>query len=138
MKITYYPPCTTLIKIDKSEDAENVLRSVWSDDISYIEEFYVLLLNRASKVLGYHKLSKGGTASTVVDIKVLLQVALKRNASSIIVAHNHPSGSLKPSDQDKRLTQKIKSACELLEIKLLDHLIITDKSYYSFADELEL
>lgn len=138
VKISYSPKCKAIIKINSAKDAENIFRDIWEEGFSHIEYFYLLLLNRANKVLGYHLLSKGGTASTVVDLKVLLQVILKRNASSIIVAHNHPSGNLKPSQQDKKLTQKIKSACKLMDINFLDHLIMTEDDYYSFADELEL
>ncbi len=102
------------------------------------EEFWVIYLNRANVVLRKEKISSGGVAGTVVDNKIILKKALLNLASSIILVHNHPSGNLKPSIQDKKVTQKMKSACELLEINLLDHLIIAGNSYYSFADELEL
>lgn len=102
------------------------------------EEFWVIYLNRANVVLRKEKISSGGVSGTVVDNKIILKKALLNLASSIILVHNHPSGSLNPSIQDKKVTQKMKSACELLEINLLDHLIIAGNSYYSFADELEL
>ena len=102
------------------------------------EEFWVIYLNRANVVLRKEKISSGGVSGTVVDNKIILKKALLNLASSIILVHNHPSGNLKPSIQDKKVTQKMKSACELLEINLLDHLIIAGNSYYSFADELEL
>ncbi len=102
------------------------------------EEFYVLLLDRANHVLGYHVLSQGGTAATVVDPKILFALAVESLASSIIIAHNHPSGNLKPSQQDIRLTNKVKNAGDTLDINLLDHIIITKEGYYSFADEMQL
>lgn len=99
------------------------------------EEFWLLLLNRANKVLGRFKISQGGLSGTVIDTRIILKKALDRLASSIIVCHNHPSGNIQPSDADIRITEKIKKASEMLEIRLLDHVIIADKSYFSFADE---
>ena len=100
-----------------------------------MEEFVILCLNRANKVLGYSKISQGGLSGTVADPKVIFQVALKSNASSIILCHNHPSGNTKPSDNDIQLTKKLKKAGEFLELNVLDHLIITSDAYFSFADE---
>jgi DNA repair protein RadC len=136
VKITYTPQPNHKVKITGSKDAEKVFRSIWNQHISYKESFYVLLLNRANIVLGYNLLSVGGTSGTVVDIKIILQLALKGNASGIIVAHNHPSGNLTPSQQDKRLTKKLKLAAELMDLTLLDHLIITEKTYYIMKDNL--
>lgn len=99
------------------------------------EEFWVLLLNRANKLLRKEKLSIGGKSGTIVDPKILFKVALNYGASGIIVAHNHPSGNLKPSNSDLSLTKKIKEGGSLLEIPLLDHLIVSDNFYFSFADE---
>ena len=95
----------------------------------------MLLLNRANKVLGIVEISKGGTAGTVVDPKIVFAAAIKTNCSAIILAHNHPSGNLRPSDQDIRLTRKLKECGNLLEINVWDHLIITREGYLSFADE---
>ena len=103
--------------------------------MQHVEETYALLLNRANKALGFSKISVGGTTGTIVDIKVIFQTALKSNASSIILCHNHPSGNLKPSEADIKITRSIKEAGKLMDIPLADHLIITDESYYSFADE---
>ena len=125
-------------KVSCSKDAEQVLRSVWSDQIEYREEFVILCLNRANKVLGFSKISSGGTAGTVADPKIIFQIALKANASSIILAHNHPSGNTEPSDPDRALTSKFKKAGDLLEIPVLDHIIITAEGYRSFADEGEM
>jgi DNA repair protein RadC len=103
-------------------------------DLEY-EEFWLLMLNRANRVLGRFKVSQGGLSGTVIDTRIILKKALDNLASSIIVCHNHPSGNNEPSDADVRITEKLKKAAEMLEIKLLDHLIIADKSYFSFADE---
>ena len=99
------------------------------------EEFWLLMLNRANRVLGRFKVSQGGLSGTVIDTRIILKKALDNLASSIVVCHNHPSGNNQPSDADVRITEKLKKASEMLEIKLLDHVIIADKSYFSFADE---
>ncbi len=99
------------------------------------EEFWLLMLNRANRVLGRYKVSQGGLSGTVIDTRIILKKALDNLASSIIVCHNHPSGNKQPSDADVKITEKLKKAAEMLEIKLLDHVIIADKSYFSFADE---
>lgn len=122
-------------KILRSQDSYNLLKSVWSDKIEYVEEFYVLLLNRGNRVLGISKISEGGLSGCSVDPKRVFQCALKANASSIVLAHNHPSGQLQPSEADIKLTAKIKSAGSFLEINVLDHIIITPYSYYSFSDD---
>lgn len=122
-------------KVTCSNDAVEVLRSIWSDQIEYREEFIILCLNRANKVLGYSRISSGGTTGTVADPKIIFQIALKSNASSIILAHNHPSGNSKPSESDTKLTDKLKNAGQLLDIPVLDHVILTIESFFSFADE---
>jgi len=99
------------------------------------EEFWLLMLNRANRILGKYKVSQGGLAGTVIDTRIILKKALDNLACSIIVCHNHPSGNHQPSDADVKITEKLKRASEMLEIKLLDHVIVTDKSYFSFADE---
>jgi len=99
------------------------------------EEFHVLLLNRSNTVIRKEFVSKGGVSGTVVDPKIIFKIALEHLASSVILCHNHPSGNLRPSDQDISLTKKIKEAGTLLEIPILDHLIISDTGYFSFADE---
>ncbi len=102
--------------------------------IEFQEEVKIVLLNRAQIVLGIYELSKGGVSGTVVDIKIILGIALKCNASSIVIVHNHPSGNLEPSEPDKSITQRLKEASKLLDLNLLDHLIITKEGYYSFSD----
>ncbi len=124
------------VKITSAMDAFKEI-APYVSDLSH-EEFWVLYLNRANIVLRKERVSSGGVSGTVVDNKIILKKALLNLASSIILVHNHPSGNLNPSIQDKKVTQKMKLACQLLEINLLDHLIIAGNSYYSFADELEL
>ena len=99
------------------------------------EEFWILYLNNSNKVIQKNQLSKGGITGTLVDVRLALKTALEVGAVGLILAHNHPSGTLKPSEADKHLTQKLKVAAQSLDIKVLDHLIITESSYFSFADE---
>lgn len=99
------------------------------------EEFWILYLNNANKILKSDRLSQGGITGTFVDVRVVFKEALQVGAVSLILAHNHPSGTLKPSEPDIRLTKQFKAAGEILNIKILDHLIVTEKSYFSFADE---
>lgn len=99
------------------------------------EEFWMLLLNRTNKIIGSKKISEGGVQGTVADPKIIFKYAIEELASSIVLCHNHPSGNTKPSEEDIRLTQKIKDAGKFLDIQVLDHLIIGGKCYYSFNDE---
>lgn len=99
------------------------------------EEFWIIYLNNSNEVLQKNQLSKGGITGTLVDVRLVLKNALEIGATSLILAHNHPSGTLIPSEADKQLTKKLKFAGESLDIKVLDHLIITEKAYFSFADE---
>jgi DNA repair protein RadC len=122
-------------KIKDSQTSFNVFFNSWNKKtIELQEEFKVLLLNRNNEFLGIYPLSKGGVSGTFVDVKLVFSVALKCNASTIIVGHNHPSGNLKPSEADKKLTEKLRVAGNYLDIKLLDHIIVTKNDYYSFAD----
>ncbi|MVN22981.1 JAB domain-containing protein [Mucilaginibacter arboris] len=123
-------------KIASSRDAYEIMRDNWNEgSIEHREEMRIMLLNRGNKVIGIFLVSVGGFAGTVCDPKVVFQAALKANASSIILAHNHPSGNLKPSDADLKLTEKLKKGGLLLDIAILDHLILTEEAYLSFADE---
>jgi DNA repair protein RadC len=100
------------------------------------EDFLLLLLNKANNILGWFKLSSGGTSGTVVDVKIVFMLALQANASSIILCHNHPSQNIQPSEADIRLTNRIKEAGTLMDVKVLDHLIIASNgTYFTFADE---
>lgn len=122
--------------IRSSEDSNNILQSNWNQgEIELRESFKILLLNRSNKVKGIYEVSQGSVAGTIVDAKLVFSVALKTMCSAIILAHNHPSGSLKPSRADISLTHKLKEAGKYLDIDVLDHLIITPQGqYYSFAD----
>ncbi|SFU20512.1 DNA repair protein RadC [Algoriphagus locisalis] len=123
-------------KVSSSRQVYEVFAKAWDQDgIEFVEDFKVMLLSRANLVLGIVNISSGGTAGTVVDVKLVYAAAIKANSSSVILAHCHPSGNLLPSEQDKRLTQRIKKAGEILDIPVLDHLIMTAEGYYSFADE---
>ncbi|MGV3706210.1 MAG: RadC family protein [Arcticibacter sp.] len=120
-------------QITSSRDVYELLRRQFAD-LNH-EEFWIVLLNRSNKVLSCHLISKGGQAGTIADPKIIFQTALENHSASIILSHNHPSGNLKPSQADLQLTRKLKDAGELLDISVLDHLIFTDASYLSFADE---
>lgn len=119
--------------ITSSRDAFNILHPILTD--LKIEEFWVLLLNRGNKVIYRFRASEGGVSGTVADPKVIFKMALEHLASSLILSHNHPSGNTRPSQADIDLTKKMKEAGKLLDIQVLDHLIITETNYYSFADE---
>lgn len=126
-------------KICSSSDAADLLRRLFDQDLlDYREEFLMLMLNRSNNTIGYCQISTGGMAGTVVDIRMIFMYAVQSGAISIILAHNHPSGGLNPSQQDLDITQRIAAAGTIMDIKLLDHLIITSESYYSFADEGKL
>jgi DNA repair protein RadC len=106
------------------------------DSIEHIEEFKLMLMTRSNKVLGIASISKGGISGTVTDVRIILQLAIKANASGIIVCHNHPSGNLQPSESDLTITRKIKESGNVMDIQLLDHLIaIPEGTYCSMADE---
>lgn len=136
IKVSYSTANRNKTKITGSESAYRLLLSCWDKSIiEFQEEFKILLLNRANKVLGIYPVSKGGVSGTLVDPKLIFSVALKCNASSIILAHNHPSGNLNPSESDKCLTKKLISAGKFLDISVLDHLILTTEGYFSFADK---
>ncbi len=123
-------------KVTGSEDAFRLFWDYWDESITHVESMKIMLLNRASKVLGIADLSSGGTNGCILDLKVVFQYAIKANASSIILAHNHPSGNLKPSEADIAITKKVEEAGKLFDIKLLDHLILTsEERYYSMSDE---
>lgn len=123
-------------QITTSRETYLLLSKGWdSNKIQFVEQFKVVLLNNNNKVLGVYENSCGGTTSTVVDVRLVFAAALLANSKKIILAHNHPSGSLKPSHADLKLTARIKDAGELLDIQVLDHLIITAEGYYSLADE---
>jgi DNA repair protein RadC len=124
-------------QIKTSQDAYDLFMGSWDrETIEHVEEFKLMLLNRSNKVLSITAISKGGTAGTVVDVKLILQYAIKANACAIIICHNHPSGALQASESDITLTRKIKDAASLMDIQILDHLIIIPEGrFHSLADE---
>jgi len=125
-----------LHQISTSQSASDILRKCFNTDTLLLQEqFIVLMLNNSNKVLGFYPLSTGGITNTTVDLRLLFSTAIKSFATSIIISHNHPSGNLTPSEADKQITKKIKEAGALLDIRLLDHIILTDESYFSFADD---
>jgi len=134
IQVLYKPrlDLTPLTKIVSSTEIVTFLNTIWTDDIEYRERFYAVYLNRQNKILGYYLISIGGCSGTVVDTKMIFQPAINFHASSVILAHNHPSGNRNPSVQDIRLTKRIVEAGKLLEIPILDHVILTVDSYYSF------
>ncbi|MBK7245617.1 MAG: JAB domain-containing protein [Saprospiraceae bacterium] len=123
-----------LTTVKCSQDSEAIFRENWGDNKELLEEFNVLFLNRANRVKGLFKLFRGGISGTIVDLKILFSAALKGVTPVIILAHNPPSGNLKPSNQDIQLTTRMKEAAKQFEIEVLDHLII-NAGYYSMADE---
>jgi DNA repair protein RadC len=122
-----------LIKVTSSNSVFELLQPILGE-LGH-EEFWILYLNHANKIIEHFQISKGGITGTLVDVRLTLKKALELGATSLILAHNHPSGNLNPSEADKQLTNKLKVASESLDIKILDHLIVTEKSYFSFADE---
>lgn len=120
-------------KIKSSQDAERLLRPLM-EDLPY-EEFWILLLNRNNQVFDTVKISQGGIAGTVTDVRLILNAAVEKLACNIILAHNHPSGNLNPSEADIKITRKVKEACLLLDISVLDHIIISEQGYLSLADD---
>jgi DNA repair protein RadC len=122
--------------ITRSSDVSNILLQIWNPGkIELVEEFKVLFLNRANRIIGVMDASSGGITRTVADPRIILCAAVKCCAVNIIIAHNHPSGSLKPSHADEQLTVKIREAARWFDISVLDHIIISTEGYYSFADE---
>ena len=124
-------------QIKCSKDAFELFMKIWDQDaIEHVEHFKLMLLKRSNKVLGMASISKGGINGTVTDVRIILQYAIKANASGIIICHNHPSSNMQPSESDLAITRKVKESAALMDIQLLDHLIIIPEGrYYSVADE---
>jgi DNA repair protein RadC len=137
IEVSYQPAISNKPKITGSLDAYNVLLPFFpTETIALQERFVTMYLNRSNRVLGIYPLSIGGITGTVADIRLILSVALKTAATAIILAHNHPSGNLSPSGNDCDLTLKIKEACKYLDLKLVDHLIISpENTYLSMSEE---
>jgi len=136
--VSYSKKRFTSTAVKSSKDVQAVAREIFNKckcQLELKEYFFIILLNRANEVIGYHKLSEGGICGTVVDIRIAFGTALKSLASGMILIHNHPSGNLKPSEADLRITKQFTESGKLLEVMVHDHLIITEEAYYSFADE---
>jgi len=132
-KVSYISVNEATTKITGSEHVEKSLRYIW-EDINDIEKFYIVTLNRANFITGINLISIGGFSGTIADGKVIFRNALLNNAHAIILAHNHPSGQLQPSENDKNLTKKMVEFGKMIDCPILDHIILTSTSYYSFAD----
>jgi len=137
IEVSYKPKIkpSERIPVTSSADAEKVFRMIWGLPMEHRESFYALYLNRANKALGYYLVSVGGISGTVVDPRIIFQTGLKANASSVIIAHCHPSGNRYPSDADKLITKKLKETGEIVEIRQLDHLILMPEGYTSLDDD---
>jgi DNA repair protein RadC len=120
-------------KITSSRDVFEFFSSIYGDHT--YEAFYILLLNRANRIIREVQISEGGFSGTVADPKKIFKIALESNATSVILSHNHPSGNIQPSDADIKLTHKLKGAGEMLDLPVIDHIILGEEKYYSFADE---
>ena len=126
-------------KLTTSREVYELLLRVYDKDTIELKEYFkIVLLNQANKVLGIHNLSEGGIDGTYCDVRQIMQIAILTNATGIILSHNHPSSNTTPSVGDRRITTAVKQACDIMDIRLLDHLIVTPESYYSFTDEGDL
>lgn len=125
-------PC---VKISCSKDAADYARNFYYEDLTIYESFFVMYLNNANNTVGYVKISQGGITGTIVDVKLVIKHAIDSLCMAMILVHNHPSGTLRPSEADKRITEKIKKAAQFFDIKTLDHIILTEESYLSMADD---
>ena len=136
VELTYKSTSKSRNKIYSSEDAYKYLLPTYKEGtICYKEYFKVLFLNQDNQILGYTLISEGGITETCADVRLIMQAALLTNSVALILAHNHPSGNLKPSRQDMDITKQVREASNFMRIKILDHIILSDTEYYSFADE---
>jgi len=137
IQVAYHPiKVSDRKKVCSSNCVYDVIMQLWNHDtILLYEEFLTIYTDRKNGIIGYRNFTRGSNCGTIVDIKLIYAVALAISASSLILCHNHPSGNLKPSQADIEITNKIKNSGEFLEIKLLDHLIVSDVGYFSFMDE---
>ena len=135
IKLISEPTDIPNVKITTSKDAYEYMKHFYFDDVTIFESAFILLLNKANITTSYVKISQGGTIGTVVDVKLIAKYAIDDLAQGVILVHNHPTGNLLPSNEDIKITKKVKNALELLDIKLLDHIIFTTMGYTSMADE---
>ena len=135
LRITKQKSSFRKVQITSSSIAADTIRKFYNDDIELWESFFILLLDQGNNTIGFVKISQGGISGTVVDARLVAHYAVNSLACGLIMAHNHPSGTLRPSDTDKRLTAKIVKALDLFDIKVQDHIILTSEGYFSFCDE---
>jgi DNA repair protein RadC len=138
IQLSYFPnfKASERPKVTSSKDAYRIFYENWNHGkLQLCEQFFIMLLNRNNKVIGISEISTGGVAGTVADPKLIFATALKANACQLILAHNHPSGNLTPSEQDIVLTRKVVEGGKMLDLPVLDHIILTNENYYSFGDE---
>lgn len=125
--------------VNSSLRLEEAFKQIWNmDEIEVRESFYALYLNNQLNVVGYYRIADGGAGAVAVDIKLIIKCALLSNSTRIAIAHNHPSGTLYPSNADKVITRRIATACDIMDLQLLDHIILTDCDYHSFRDNGDL
>ena len=134
INVKYHKKDRKEFNISCSKDAYTFLKEIIDSDTLFREEFYLLCLSKKNNIIGWYKLSSGGIDKCIVDIRILCSLALNCLATSIIIAHNHPSDNLQYSFSDEKINDRVKKACEVLDICLLDSLILTSNNYYSFAD----
>jgi DNA repair protein RadC len=135
LKLQYKPSEFICKQLKNSKDSRDVFVRLFEDSVNIYESMFAIYLNRANKTIGFVRISQGGLSGTVIDSRVILKYAIESLATGVIICHNHPSGNHLPSETDKRITEKLKQACNTLDINLLDHIIITSTdAYYSFAD----
>ena len=125
----------TKVKLTNTQAAANYLRQFYTGDIDIFESSFILLLNNSMHTIGFAKISQGGITGTVIDPRIVAHYAVKCLATAVIIAHNHPSGNLNPSESDKKVTEKIHKGLSLLDIDLVDHVILTSSGFTSFRDE---
>ncbi len=123
------------LKLESARECYEVLKPLFADCMDHHEEFRIILVNRRNLVIGTHLVGQGGLTATVADVQIILQAAILSNCTSIVLAHNHPSGNLQPSKSDVDLTERCKYVLKYMGLNLLDHLILTSEGYYSFADQ---
>ena len=123
------------VNIKTSDDAYKYALQFWKSDINIYESCFIMLLDRAKNVIGWAKISQGGVATMIVDVRIICKYAIETLSSSVILLHNHPSGSVEPSQQDKHLTQQIKDGLNVFGIPLDDHLVMSEEEYFSFYDK---
>ncbi|MDO5970895.1 JAB domain-containing protein [Flavivirga aquimarina] len=121
-------------KVSSSSSASEYARQFYHDDLTIYESFFMILLNNANNTIGYVKISQGGITGTLADTRIIAKYAINSLATAVILVHNHPSGTLKPSRADRNITDKIKKTLNIFDCKVLDHIILTETDYYSFAD----